>query len=113
MSFHRALLAAPLLAMLASPPVAAQSGSSTGTTRPPFGCFKVTAAELNIRDKAFASGAVVATARKGDILVKAKRYCTLRGYWCAVRAGAIEGFADKSFLEVAPCPAGLSVPAKS
>lgn len=79
------------------------------STRPAFGCFTANA-DLNIRDTAFATGAVIATAQAGDILVKRKRFCTLRGFWCAVSYEGIDGWADKSFMTVTPCPANLSKP---
>ena len=101
------LLGAALMgaALLGATVAAAQSTS----VRPAYGCFKVTAAELNIRETAFSSGAVVALASKGDILVKRKRFCTLRGFWCAVSTlKGVDGYADKSMIAVAPCPAKLS-----
>lgn len=98
----RAFLAGLALAALAG------GAQAATTSRPAYGCFKVTAAEINIRAKPLSSAAVLGTAHKGDILVKRKRWCTLRGYWCAVRRGTTEGYADKSFMKVAPCPASMS-----
>lgn len=99
-------IAATLLAIaMAAAPAAAQ----TVTHRPAYGCFKVTVPELNIRAKAFSSSAVIATAVKGETLVKRHRYCTLRGFWCAVTTNkGLQGFADKSMMAVAPCPARLA-----
>ena len=83
--------------------------AQTATHRPAYGCFKVTVPELNVRGTAFSTGAVVATAIKNEILVKRRRYCTLRGYWCAVTTNkGIQGYADKSMMAVAACPARLS-----
>lgn len=84
--------------------------AATVTSRPAYGCFKVTAPQINIRSKPLSTAAVIGTARQGDILIKRKRWCTLRGYWCAVTKGSLEGYADKSFMKVAPCPASLSKP---
>lgn len=70
-----------------------------------YGCFRVIT-DLNIRDSAFSSSPVIATASKGEILVKARRWCTLRGYWCAVRKGGVTGWADKEFMEKIDCPSG-------
>lgn len=94
-----------VIAVLVSGTVA----SAQSSARPAFGCFTANA-DLNIRDKAFASGAVIATAEAGDILVKRKRFCTLRGFWCAVSYDGVDGWADKSFMTVTPCPANLSKP---
>jgi hypothetical protein len=69
-----------------------------------YGCFKVKAPSLNIRFRPFSDAQVVGTADAGDILEKRKRWCTLRGFWCAVRKGTLEGYADKSYLEKVPCP---------
>lgn len=97
--------AAILAVALFSVPAVAQ----TVTKRPAYGCFKVSVPELNIRDKAFSTAAVVATAIKGETLVKRRRYCTLRGFWCAVTTNkGIQGYADKSMMAVAPCPARLA-----
>ena len=49
---------------------------------------------------------VVATASRGEVLVKWRRYCQILGYWCPVEKGGIRGHADKSFLEKVPCPNG-------
>lgn len=76
---------------------------------PKYGCFKVTAETLNIRASAFSTGAVIGTAPKGAILVKRKRFCTLRGFWCAVSYKGIAGWADKSFFTKSECPANLSL----
>jgi hypothetical protein len=90
---------------------AVQSAQAQSTSvRPAYGCFKVTAQQINIRGTAFSSGPVVATASKNEILIKRRRFCTLRGYWCAVTTNAgIQGFADKNLMTVAACPARLSV----
>lgn len=104
-----------LLAVGAAAAIIAASAASVATagttTRPAFGCFRVTASALNIRDRPFSTAAVIGMAEKGDILVKRRRWCTWRGFWCAVRYDGIDGYADKSFMEVAPCPASLSEPA--
>jgi hypothetical protein len=69
-----------------------------------YGCFLVTASEVNIRKRPYSNAEVVGTAVKGDILIKRKLLCTLRGYWCAVRAGAVDGYADKAYMEKITCP---------
>jgi hypothetical protein len=99
------LIAAAAAATLGVGAAAAQ----TTTTRPAYGCFKVTVPELNVRDTAFSSGKVVATAIKGETLVKRRRFCTARGFWCAVTTNkGVQGYADKSMMTVAACPARLS-----
>lgn len=69
-----------------------------------YGCFQVVTPALNIRDRPYSDAKVIGTAVAGDILEKRKRWCTLRGYWCAVRKGTIEGYADKNFLGTTKCP---------
>ena len=86
------------------------AGAATTTTRPAYVCFKVTADEINIRAKPYSTAAVIGSAKRGDILVKRKRWCTLRGFWCAVTKGGLDGYADKSLMKVAPCPPSLSKP---
>lgn len=103
-------IARTILAGLVLATMTAGGASAATTTRPAYGCFKVTAPEINIRSKPYSKAAVVGTAGKGEILVKRKRWCTLRGWWCAVRHGKTEGYADKNFMKVAPCPASMSKP---
>lgn len=69
-----------------------------------FGCFKVTADSINIRAKPYSNADVIGSASKGDILEKRKLWCTPRGYWCAVRKGSLEGYADKNFMKKVACP---------
>jgi hypothetical protein len=72
---------------------------------PGYGCFKVTASSLNIRARPYSSAEIIGTASKGEILIKRKQFCTLRGFWCAVRKGGLEGYADKANMEkLAVCP---------
>ncbi|MEQ1695629.1 MAG: hypothetical protein ABL901_07290 [Hyphomicrobiaceae bacterium] len=105
MARYTNLAAAVIACTLVSAPAVAQ----TKTHRPAYGCFKVTVPELNIRQTAFSSGAVVATAIKNEILVKRRRFCALRGFWCAVTTNkGVPGYADKSMIAVAACPARLS-----
>jgi uncharacterized protein YraI len=69
-----------------------------------YGCFKVITPALNIRARPYSDAAVIGTASAGEIIEKRKRWCTLRGYWCAVRKGTVEGYADKNFLDKTACP---------
>lgn len=69
-----------------------------------YGCFKVTASSLNIRARPYSSSDVIGTAYKGDILEKRKLICTPRGFWCAIRKGSLEGYADKSNMIKIACP---------
>ena len=81
------------------------------STRPAYGCFKVSATELSVRESSFATGATIATASKNEILVKRRRFCSAR--WCAVTTNkGIQGYAEKSMMAVAPCPARLSIQTK-
>jgi hypothetical protein len=69
-----------------------------------YGCFQVITPTLNIRNRPYGDATVIGTASAGDILEKRKPLCTLRGYWCAVRKGTLEGYADKNFLGKTKCP---------
>lgn len=69
-----------------------------------YGCFKVTAKHLNIRARPLSTSEVIGVVRQGDILEKRKMLCTLRGFWCAVRAGSLEGYADKANMRKVSCP---------
>ena len=75
-----------------------------GSAAANYGCFVVTAPSLNIRERPYSDSKVLATAAKGDILEKRKLICTPRGFWCAVRAGGVDGYADKSFMDKVACP---------
>ncbi len=69
-----------------------------------YGCFTVTTPTLNIRNRPYSDATVIGTASAGEILEKRKLFCTPRGYWCAVRKGSLEGYADKNFLGKIKCP---------
>jgi hypothetical protein len=98
--FRALLCAAPFAAgLLLSLPFADPAQSATN-----YGCFQVVTPSLNIRDRPYSDARVIGTASAGEILEKRKRWCTLRGYWCAIRKGTLEGYADKSFLSAVKCP---------
>jgi hypothetical protein len=70
-----------------------------------YGCYKVIgASSINIRARPFSSSNVIGVARRGQILLKWKRWCTLRGFWCPVQKGSIAGHADKRYLMKVTCP---------
>jgi len=69
-----------------------------------YGCFKVTADSINIRARPYSTAEIIDSASKGEILEKRKLFCTPRGFWCAVRKGSLEGYADKGFMEKVACP---------
>lgn len=90
------------------------AGTDAQTTAPPpkYGCYRVVGAEaLNIRARPFSSSDVVGVAERGEILVKWRRWCTLRGFWCPVQQGDLKGHSDKRHLEPVPCPLSLTAPA--
>lgn len=84
--------------------VALSSFSAEAPAAQNYGCFKVKVPALNIRAKPYSDAEVIGTAGKGEILEKRKMICTLRGYWCAVRKGTLEGYADKSMMDKIACP---------
>lgn len=78
----------------------AQTASSTR-----FGCYRVVGADaLNIRARPFSSSDVIGVAERGEILVKWRRWCSLRGFWCPVQQGDLKGHSDKRYLEPIDCP---------
>lgn len=79
-------------------------GLSTQAHAATYGCFKVTASHLNIRARPYSSSDVIGVAKRGDVLEKRKLFCTPRGFWCAVRHGTLEGYADKSNMRKTACP---------
>lgn len=86
------------------------TGADAATTkRPAYGCFKVSSASAPILDKGNKGGSVVATADKGEVLIKASRFCGVRGY-CSVKYKSTSGYVDKANVKVAPCPASTSKP---
>ncbi len=98
-----------LMAVILFVTFAATPAYSATTSRPKWGCFKVTAKGLNIRKRPYSFSKVIGTASRGDILIKRKRWCTPRGFWCAVTTeGGLRGYADKSYINKVPCPARLS-----
>lgn len=96
----RFVLSALAFGFLVSPGAIAET-----TTRPKYGCYVVVGADaLNIRARPFSSSEIIGVAERGEILVKWRRWCTLRGFWCPVQQGDIKGHSDKRFLEPVPCP---------
>ena len=91
----RMLTAATCLALIGS------AGMAQAAT---YGCFKVTADSINIRARPYSNAEVIGSASKGDILEKRKLLCTPRGFWCAIRKGSLEGYADKNFMTKVSCP---------
>jgi len=69
-----------------------------------YGCFRVTVGSLNIRARPYSTAEVIGNATKGEVLEKRKLFCTPRGFWCAVRKGSLEGYADKSLMRKIACP---------
>ena len=63
-----------------------------------YGYYEVTGADaLNIRERPFLTSRVIAVAEEGEILVKWKRFCSLRP-WCPVQLGDVQGWAGKAYL---------------
>ena len=94
--FLSAALAVVLMAAFsAAPAFAAKKG---------FGCYLVTVDSLNVRERPYSNADVVGVVYKGDILIKRRLFCTLRGFWCAVRAGSMKGYVDKSYIQKITCP---------
>ncbi len=88
-------------AVLALPAMAPTANAATGGFG--YGCFRANTS-MNIRERPWASSDVIATAKSGDVLVKRKRFCNFRGYWCAVTtAKGVEGYGDKSLLTAVDC----------
>lgn len=91
--------------MLALAGLVALSGfSAEAQPATKYGCFKVTVPSLNLRARPYSTADVIGVAHKGDILEKRKLFCTPRGFWCAVRKGSLEGYADKSNMAKIACP---------
>jgi len=92
------------LSLAVSAPVLAET-----TKRPKYGCFAVTAESLNVRYAPYSSAKKIGVVSKGDVLIKRRPWCTFRGFWCAVKTeSGREGYVDKNFMKVAPCPARLA-----
>ena len=101
MSIKARLAVAALAAVVALPLLAVKPVSAA---TPAYGCFKVTgASSINIHRRPWSFSEIIGVASKGEVLVKWKRFCSLRGFWCPVQKGGIVGHADKSFLTPVPC----------
>ncbi len=90
--------------LLATVPVGAATAEPTSALdRPAYGCLKVTAPSIAIKEKSVGTSTTLATASKGEILIKRHRFCTFGS--CAVTTrGDVKGFAEKALLVVAACP---------
>lgn len=98
------MMTKPMLALAAAATLAVGSGTPGAVEAASYGCFKVTASHLNIRARPYSSADVIGVANRGDILEQRKLICTPRGYWCAIRKGALEGYADKANMQKIACP---------
>lgn len=52
---------------------------------------------LNIRERPYMNSEVLAVAEEGEVLIKWKRFCSLRP-WCPVQKGDVQGWAGKAYL---------------
>ncbi len=63
-----------------------------------YGYYEVVgAAALNIRERPYESSRVLTVAERGEILVKWRRYCSLRP-WCPVEKDGVRGWAGRAYL---------------
>jgi hypothetical protein len=83
---------------------AANPAANAATGGYGYGCFRANTA-MNIRERPWASSNVIATAKAGDVVIKRKRFCNVRGYWCAITTTkGVEGYGDKSLMDKMNCP---------
>ena len=88
--------------------IAAASAQSV-STRPAYGCFKVTAGKVRLHETSFVSSAIVGVVERGDILIKRHRFCNVVSAACAISTeSGTSGFVSKGSVKVTPCPARLS-----
>lgn len=68
-----------------------------------YGCFKVVgASSIAIRKSPWTWAPIVGYAKRGQKLVKRKRFCSVRP-WCPVRSGDITGWSGKRYLAKVAC----------
>lgn len=85
--------------------VAATSTSPAAAADKVYGCYKVIGvSSLNIRARPYSNSDSIGIAYRGEVLVKWKRWCALRGFWCPVQKGSVAGHADKRYLMKVDCP---------
>ncbi|HKJ62963.1 MAG TPA: hypothetical protein VKA94_13395 [Hyphomicrobiales bacterium] len=66
-----------------------------------YGYYEVTGVgALNIRERPYMTSRVLAVAEEGEVLIKWKRFCSLRP-WCPVQKGDVQGWAGKAYLREA------------
>jgi len=92
-------------------PIAA--GAQAKSSGASYGCYVVTAEHLNIRARPLSGSAILDSAQRGEVLVKWRRFCALRGIWCPVQKGTAKGYADRSLLRSVPCSGAQSTPPKN
>lgn len=80
---------------------------ATSVARPAYGCLKVTVPSIAIKEKSIGTNTTLATASKGEILIKRHRFCTL-GTCAVTTRDDVKGFVEKAATAVAACPAKLS-----
>ena len=98
-------ITAALFAAATLQPAAAEP--ATTVARPAYGCLKVTVPSIAVKEKSVGTSTTLATASKGEILIKRHRFCVLGS--CAVTTkDDVKGFVEKAATAVAACPAKLS-----
>lgn len=97
-SNHLLRLGLGLLALLTAVVLALYVPANAQEEDGGYGYYEVTgAAALNIRERPYMTSPVLAVAEEGEILIKWKRFCSLRP-WCPVQKGDIKGWAGKAYL---------------
>lgn len=83
--------------------LASLPGANAAPADKGYGCFRAKTS-MNIRQRPWASSDVIATAKEGETFVKRKRFCNIRGYWCAITTSAgVDGYGDTSLMEKTEC----------
>ena len=78
--------------------LAANARTTSVIAQEGYGYYEVVgASSLNIRARPYMSSQVLTVAEEGEVLVKWKRFCSLRP-WCPVQKGDVQGWAGKDYL---------------
>ena len=76
------------------------------SARPVYGCLKVIAPSIAIKERSVGTSTTLTTASKGEILIKRRRFCVLGSCAVTTRNGVV-GYVDKAATLVAACPSKL------
>ena len=69
-----------------------------------YGCYKIVdASSVRVRSKPYLWAKTLTYAKRGQKVVKNRKFCSIRGTWCRVQVKDTSGWIGKKYLEKVDC----------